>query len=99
MHFLSCLAQFFLELEIFETNFAEKIKTHILCSVFFFLENRTVYEIKWKNTVERVKSQMTIWRMRISCWIPNDANTFKEYVILIAFSLQQMLYESLSLLR
>jgi len=31
----------------------EKIKTRILCSVTFFLENRTFYEIMWKNIVER----------------------------------------------
>jgi hypothetical protein len=29
----------------------EKIKTHILSSLTFF-ENRTVYEIKWKNFVQ-----------------------------------------------
>jgi hypothetical protein len=29
----------------------EKIKTHILCSITFF-ENRAVYEIMLKNTVE-----------------------------------------------
>jgi len=36
IHFLSYLAQFFLELEIFQTKFAEKLETHILCSVTFF---------------------------------------------------------------
>ena len=30
---------------------------------------RAVYEIMWKNTVERGRPQMTIWRMRIACWI------------------------------
>jgi hypothetical protein len=45
MHFLSCLAHFFIELEMFETNFVEKIKTHILYSVTFFFENCVVYEI------------------------------------------------------
>jgi hypothetical protein len=34
--FLSDLAQFFLEWEMFQTKFVEKIKTHILCSVTFF---------------------------------------------------------------
>jgi len=40
----------------------------ILCSIFFF-ENRTVYDIKWKSIVERDRQRMTIWRMRIACWI------------------------------
>jgi len=30
----SYLAQFFLQWETFETKFVEKIKTHILCSIF-----------------------------------------------------------------
>jgi hypothetical protein len=28
---------------------------------------------------------MTIWRMRIACWIPKVTNTLSEYVALIAF--------------
>ena len=36
----------------------DKIKTHILCSISFF-ENRTVYEIMSKNTVEPQGPQMT----------------------------------------
>ena len=42
----------------------ENIKTHILGSIIFFLENHTVYEIMWKNTVEPDRLQMTMWRMR-----------------------------------
>jgi len=36
----------------------------------FFPENRAVYEMMWKNTVEMDRPQMTIWRMRIACWMP-----------------------------
>jgi len=32
---------------------------------------------------------MTIWRMRIACWITQTTDTHSEYVILIAFPLQQ----------
>jgi len=32
---------------MFQTKVVEKIKTHILCSVFFFFENRALYEIMW----------------------------------------------------
>jgi hypothetical protein len=35
-HFLSYLADFFLERVIFQTEFVEKIKTQISCSVTFF---------------------------------------------------------------
>jgi hypothetical protein len=48
IHFLSYLAQFFLELEMFQTKAVEKIKTHILCSANFFFGNCAVYEKMWK---------------------------------------------------
>jgi hypothetical protein len=65
---------------------------------FFIFENVAVYG-KWENIAERSRPQMTIWRMRIACWIPKATNTHSEYVILIAFPLQQSLYERASMLR
>jgi hypothetical protein len=50
---------------MFLTRDVEKIKTNILCSKPF-LENRTVYEIMWKNSAMWGRLQMTIWGMRIS---------------------------------
>jgi len=47
----------------------ENQNTHFVFSNFFF-ENPTVYEIRWKNTVERGRPQLTIWRMSFACWIP-----------------------------
>ena len=52
-----------------------------------------------KNTVDLSRPHMTIWRMRISCWIPKATDTHSEYVTLIAFPLQQWLHESTSLSR
>jgi len=40
-----------------------------------------------------------IRRMRIACWITKTTVTYSEYVILIAFPLQQWLRESTSTLR
>ena len=37
----------------------KKIKTHILCSIFFF-ENSAFYEIMWENLVEQDRPQATI---------------------------------------
>jgi len=34
---------------MFQTKIVEKIKTHTLCSVTFFFENRAAYEIMWKK--------------------------------------------------
>jgi hypothetical protein len=51
VHFWSHLAEFLLECEIVQIKVAQKIKTHILCSVTFY-ENCVVYEIMWKNIVQ-----------------------------------------------
>ena len=42
---------------------------------------------------------MTIWRMRIACWTRTATNTHSDYVILIAFLLQQWLHKSALVLR
>jgi hypothetical protein len=60
---------------MFQTKVEEEIKTHILCSITFFL-NRAVYDITWKIIVERGWPRMKIWRMRIACWIPNATNNY-----------------------
>ena len=49
----------------------------------------------WKNKTEPDKSQMTMWCMRIACWIPK-AKKNSEHTILIAFSRQQWLHERAS---
>jgi hypothetical protein len=53
----------------------------------------------WKNLVEWVKPQMTMWRMHIACWIPKATNTHTGCVIIIAFPHQQWLHERAALLR
>jgi len=64
---------------MFETKFVEKIKTHTSCSITFFPENRAAYKITWKNILQPNRPQMTIWRMRIACWIRNATNTHSEF--------------------
>jgi hypothetical protein len=100
IQFSSYLTHFFLEWDMIQINFVEKIKTHILCSITFFpLENRAFYDIMWKNIVEQNMPQMAIWSMHIACWILKATNTFSEYVMFIAFSLQQWLHEVALMLR
>jgi hypothetical protein len=65
---------------------------NILWSVPFFSEKTSLYEITWKN-LEPGRPQMTVWRMRIACWIPKATNTHSEHVILIDFPLQKWLKE------
>jgi hypothetical protein len=67
-------------------------------SNFFFSEDIAVCVIMWKNIVEPSRPQMTIWRMRIACWIPKATNTYSQYVIPIALPLQQWLDEQPAML-
>ena len=50
--------------------------THfVLCD--FFFKNRVVCEIMWESIVDRSRPQMTIWRVRVACWITHRmCNTF-----------------------
>jgi len=79
---------------MFQTKVVEKIKAHILCAILFL--KRAVNEIMWKNIVERGRSQMTIWRMRIACRIRKDIDTHLAYVKVIAFPRQRSLRERVS---
>jgi hypothetical protein len=97
IHFWSSLAQFFLEKDMFHSKNVGEIKTQILCAIIFF--NRAVYETMWWNIVKQGRPQMTIWRMRVACWIHNATDTQAEYVIQTAFPLQQRLHERPSMLR
>jgi hypothetical protein len=56
--FMTDVAKFFLEWEIFETKIVEKIETHILYSVTFF-GKPAIYEM-WKNMVHPDRPPMTI---------------------------------------
>jgi hypothetical protein len=74
-HFWSYLAKFLLDGEMFQRKLAEKIKTHILCPKTFFLKI-VPFCLYWKNFVQQGRPQMTIWRMRIACWIPKATDTY-----------------------
>jgi len=52
-----------------------------------------------EKRLEPDKPRMTIWRVRIACWVRKGIRTHSEYVILIDFPLQQWLHEQASLLR
>ena len=83
---------------MFQTKVVEKIKTHILCSIFFF-ENHAVYEIMLQNSVQTGKPQLTVWCLVIARWIPKATNTYSEYVIRIVCTRQHWLHEHTRKLR
>ena len=89
----SYFAQFFLE-RCFRQNLWRRSKHNN-----FLFENFAVYEITWKNIVEPGRTQMTIWHIRIACWIPKATNTPSEYVLIIASPQQQWLRERALILR
>jgi hypothetical protein len=55
----------------------ENQNTNFVFSKVFYFENLAFYETMWKNTLQRGGSQMTIWRMRIACWITKATNTLR----------------------
>ena len=71
----------------------------MLCNFIFFASKIVLLRDNVENTVEPGGPQMTIWRMRVACWLPKATNTHPQYVILIAFPLQQCLQERPSVLR
>ena len=70
------------------SNFTQNQNTHFVFNNIF-TENLSVFEIMWKNILERRRPQMAVRRMRVACWITRATNTHSEYVILCAFPLQQ----------
>jgi len=50
----------------------------------------------WKNIAEPGRK---IWRVLIACWIPKITKTHSDYVIFLAFPLQQKLHERALVLR
>ena len=91
------LGEFLLEWEIFWTKVVEKIKTHSLCSVFFFSKNCAINEIMWNNVVESDRPYMPIQPMCIACWIRKGMDTRLECEILTAFPWQHWLHVSTSI--
>jgi hypothetical protein len=80
----------------FISEVVEKMKRHILCSITFFPENHTVYGIMWQNIVEPDTPQMSVWRMRISCWISKATTAHSGYAIVISSPPQQQLHKRAS---
>jgi hypothetical protein len=89
-------------------------ENHIMCAVTFFFgggggcENCPIFErVGGAGGGSKIvpfmrecgRPRMTIWRMRIACWIPKATNTHSGCVILIVFPPQQWLHERATLLR
>jgi hypothetical protein len=96
IHFWSYIAEFFLECKMFQTNVAEKVNSHILCSTLFFFFRKS-YNL-WDN-VEKLCGAGAGHRWQYGpCalhagYLGLQIHTHSGYVILTAFPLQQWLHE------
>jgi hypothetical protein len=93
---ISCSVLFRIK-NISDETCRENQSTHFTFSNFSF-ENRAICEIIWKNVIVPARPQVIVWLIRIACWIPKATNEPSDYVILIAFPLQQLLHERASVL-
>jgi hypothetical protein len=68
--------------------------------MYFYLD-RTSCRLRdnVENTLQPGRPQMTIWHMRTAFWVPKATYLHSEYVIPIAFPLQQWWHERVSMLR
>jgi len=71
---------------MFQTNDVEEIKTHILCPMIFFAENRAVYEITRKIVVQPDRPQMTIQYGACSLEEVKNTHIHSEHSNLTLFS-------------
>ena len=60
---------------------------------FFFFKNRAVFGVMGKNIEVPDRLQMAVRSMPIARWITKATNTNSDYVIFIAFPVQQWLGE------
>jgi hypothetical protein len=86
---------------MFQAKVVEKIKTHFMFSKFFPPEKSCSL---WDNvdrhgTARQATDDNIIRRMRFACCITKATETHSEYVILIAFTRQQLLRDNVPLLR
>ena len=82
-------------------KFAEKTKKKNYFSFSNSSQNHSLYEIMWGKYGRdgQATDNNIIGRMPFACYIPKATNTRSEYVMLIAFTLQQWLHNIVSALR
>jgi len=75
---------------MFWIKFVEEIKTHLIFSNFFFRVSRRLRDIVEKYcTAGQATDGHIIRRIRMACWVNKALNSHSEYVIFIAFPVQE----------
>jgi hypothetical protein len=80
-----------------QTNVVEKIKTHSYVQKLFY-KTHAVYNMEKYGRTRLDISDNIIGHMPFACWLTKARNAHPEYVIPIAFLLQQWLYECATVL-
>jgi len=83
-----------LEMENIWDNFCREIRYKIYDQIFFFRKSwRLWHNVEKYGTARQVTADNIIRHMRVACWITKatqtHTHTYLEYVIFIAFPLQQ----------
>ena len=97
-HVWSHLAQFFVKWEISAKNCRENQSIRFMFNNFPHPENRAVNEIMWKNILQRGRLQWKCGACALHARYLR-LQTHTQYVILIAFPLQNWLHERAPILR
>jgi len=92
-HFLIISRSFLLRTRNTSERICRETKHTFYVPLIFFFPKTLLYDILWKNNVQPDRPHC------IACWIPKATSTHSDYVILIAFSLQQWLQERALILR
>jgi len=99
IHFVSYLIQFILEWEIFQTKVVENIKTRFMFNNFFLRKSCRLWDnVEKYSGARQAANDNIVWHMHVVCWITKATDAHSEYVILIAFPLQQGLHKCTSVL-
>jgi hypothetical protein len=72
-------------------KFSEKLNTYVSCPIIYF--RKSCLFLRQCGEKKYCTAPRILWCMRIGCWIPKATNSHSEYVIRIAFPLQQWLQE------
>jgi hypothetical protein len=86
IHIFGHISCSFLEWEMLHARIEEKIKTPILCPIYFLQKSCRVWD-NVENFLQPDRPQTAIWRMRIACWITKSTD-YTQNIILIECPLQ-----------
>jgi hypothetical protein len=89
----------FLEWELLQTTFVERIKRHILCSKTFPQKSVHLWDNVQKCTTGQATDDDVIGRIRFACWMIKATDKHSEHLILTTCPPQKCKSERSSMLR